>query len=245
VQVEPIVWISGASSGIGAALARAAPPGSRLIGISRRPSVRGESLTADLSRPESWSDVGRQFDRVLEEDLPDHAVLLHFAGVGTPLGPAAAADSRTYRDAVLVNSAAGQVLGSLFLAACHRLYIRPTVVMCSSPAAATARAGMTHYSAGKAALEQWARAAALEQASLSRPGAVFSVVPYGVDTPLLRQTMEAPAEEVPLGELFRAAAAEGRLADPDATALEIWQLVEQPPVPASAVPVGAVPSGPS
>jgi hypothetical protein len=71
---------------------------------------------------------------------------------------------------------------------------------------------------------------------------VFSVVPYGVDTPLLRQTMEAPAEDVPLGELFRAAAAEGRLADPDATAREIWQLVAQPAEPGSAVPVGAVPS---
>jgi NAD(P)-dependent dehydrogenase (short-subunit alcohol dehydrogenase family) len=242
VVVEPVIWISGASSGIGAALARSAPPGSRVIGISRRPSARGESHIADLSQPESWSVVGRHIEGVLEQDRPEQAMLLHFAGVATPLGPAVAAGSDAYRDAVLVNSAAGQVLGKLFLAACHRLQIRPTVVMCSSPAAATARAGMAHYSAGKAALEQWARAAALEQASVSRPGAVFSVVPYGVDTPLLRQTMEAPAEDVPLGELFRAAAAEGRLADPDATAREIWQLVAQPAEPGSAVPVGAVPS---
>jgi benzil reductase ((S)-benzoin forming) len=168
-------------------------------------------------------------------------MLLHFAGVATPLGPAAAADPEAYRDAVLVNSAAGQVLGALFLAACHRLQIRPTVVMCSSPAAAIPRAGMTHYSAGNAALEQWARAAALEQASLSRPGGVFSVVPYGVDTPLLRTTMEAPTEEVPLAQLFRTAAAEGRLADPNATAREIWQLVGRCPEPGAAVPVGAVP----
>jgi NAD(P)-dependent dehydrogenase (short-subunit alcohol dehydrogenase family) len=172
-------------------------------------------------------------------------MLLHFAGVATPLGPAVTADSDAYRDAVLVNSAAGQVLGTLFLAACHRLDIRPTVVMCSSPAAAIARAGLTHYSAGKAALEQWARTAALEQASLSRPGAVFSVVPYGVDTPMLRATMQAPAEEVPLGELFRTAAAAGRLADPNATAGEIWRLVEGRAEPGSAVPVGTVPSGTS
>jgi benzil reductase ((S)-benzoin forming) len=245
VRVERVVWISGASSGIGAALARAAAPGSRLIGISRRPSARGESLTADLSRPEDWSRVGRHIEGVLEKDRPEQAMLLHFAGVATPLGPAATADSDAYRDAVLVNSAAGQVLGTLFLAACHRLDIRSTVLMCSSPAAAIARAGLTHYSAGKAALEQWARTAALEQASLSRPGQVFSVVPYGVDTPLLRATMEAPADEVPLGELFRTAAAEGRLADPEVTAGEIWRLVEEGAEPGSAVPVGAVPSGTS
>jgi benzil reductase ((S)-benzoin forming) len=240
--VPMVIWISGASSGIGAALARTAPEDARLIGIARRPSARGESFRADLSDPESWTEVGRHIDAVVDGDRPDQAMLLHFAGLSTPLGRAASADPESYRDAVLVNAAAGQVIGALFLSSCHRFRVRPTVVMCSSPAAAIPRAGMTHYSAAKAALEMWARTAALEQASMSRPGSVFSVVPYAVDTPLLRTAMEAPAEEVPLGELFRTAAAEDRLADPLDTAREIWQLIELGVEPGAAIPVGAVPS---
>jgi benzil reductase ((S)-benzoin forming) len=237
-----VIWISGASSGIGAALACSAPAGARVIGIARRPSARGESFRADLSDPAIWAAVGRHIDEVLGEDRPDRAMLLHFAGVAAPLGPAAGAHPEDYRDAVLVNAASGQVIGALFLGGCRRLGVEPTVVMCSSPAAAVPRAGLTHYSAAKAALEQWARTAALEQESMSPPGLVFSVVPYGVDTPLLRSAMEAPADEVPLGELFRAAAAEGRLADPLDTAREIWRLVEDGVEPGAAVPVGAVPA---
>jgi short-subunit dehydrogenase len=46
------VWISGASSGIGAALADSVPyPGARLFGISRRPPMAGEHVETDLTQP--------------------------------------------------------------------------------------------------------------------------------------------------------------------------------------------------
>ena len=66
----------------------------------------------------------------------------------------------------------------------------------------------------------------------------------GVDTPLVRAAMEQSAEDLPLGETFRAAAADGRLADPVATAQEIWELIERGVEPGDAVAVGAVPSAP-
>jgi NAD(P)-dependent dehydrogenase (short-subunit alcohol dehydrogenase family) len=71
---------------------------------------------------------------------------------------------------------------------------------------------------------------------------VFSVVPYGVDTPMVRAAMATPAAELPLGELFRTAAAADRLARPADVAREIWALVAAPPPTGSAVPVGAVPA---
>lgn len=240
-----VIWITGASSGIGAALARTAPPDARVIGVSRRPSAAGESVLADLADPLAWTELCRHISEVLDVERPDHAMLLHFAGAASPMGPATAADDDAYRDAVLLNAAAGQVLGTRFLTACKQTDVPATVVMCSSPAATTPRVGMTHYSAGKAALELWTRATALEQALLIRPAAVFCVVPYGVDTPMVRAAMEQPPEDLPLGEIFRSAAAEGRLADPIATAHEIWELIERRVTPGAAIAVGAVPSAAS
>jgi NAD(P)-dependent dehydrogenase (short-subunit alcohol dehydrogenase family) len=234
-----VVWITGASSGIGAALARSAPAGARVVGVSRRPPPIGEHLPADLADPQAWATVGRHMDAQLSL-RPASALLLHFAGALEPIGPADRAEHAAYASGVLLNSAAGQVLGVSFLHAARRHDVPATVVMCSSPAATAARAGASQYCAGKAALEQWARAVALEERE--RPATVFSVVPYGVDTPMVRGAMAASAEELPLGEVFRAAAAADRLADPESVALEIWALVARPPDPGSAVPVGAVPS---
>jgi short-subunit dehydrogenase len=50
-----LVWISGASSGIGGALATTVPwEAARLLGVSRRPPVVGEHVEADLAQPASW-----------------------------------------------------------------------------------------------------------------------------------------------------------------------------------------------
>jgi benzil reductase ((S)-benzoin forming) len=159
------------------------------------------------------------------------------------MGPATTADPGEYRSAVLLNSAAGQVLGAAFVGACDRHGVGATVVMCSSPAAVHPRSGMTHYAAGKAALEHWTRALALEQEAAARPARVFSVVPYGVDTPMVRAAMQEPVETLPLGQYFRDAAAAGRLTDPVTTAREIWALIAGGVEQGAAVPVGAVPEG--
>ena len=244
--MEPVIWITGASSGIGAGLARLAPEGSRTIGVSRRPGAHGEHLAADLAEPASWDAVRREVESVLDAERPREAVFLHFAGAIGPIGPAGAVDPDEYRSSVLLNSASGQVLGAAFLAACARRGIAATLVLCSSPAAQAPREGIAPYCAGKAALEQWTRAAALDQARAGLPAKVFSVVPYGVDTAMVREAMDAPPEVLPLGDVFRAAAAADRLASPLEVAREIWDLTSSDRVePGAAVEVGAVPPRPA
>ena len=117
--MRTVVWISGASSGIGAALADSVPyDRARVIGISGRPPARGEHVEADLSRPAAWPGIAAHFEEVLGPGEFAEAVFVHMAGTGTPVGPAAAAELEDYTAAVLLNSGSGQVLGKAFLEAC-------------------------------------------------------------------------------------------------------------------------------
>jgi benzil reductase ((S)-benzoin forming) len=235
-----VVWISGASSGIGAALATAVPyPDARVVGIGRRAPAHGEHLPADLSDPSSWPRVAAHFAEVLEAQDGGTAVFVHMSGIGEPAGPVADADLAAYTSAVLLNSASGQVLGKAFLEACQRTGTRPTLVLCSSPAAAAPVYGVSQYGAGKLALEYWATAVATEVEGWGR---VFSVVPFAVDTPMVRATIALPPGATPVADRLRAAAERGDLASPDATAAQIWDLVQDEATHGAAVPVGAVPA---
>ena len=233
------VWISGASSGIGAALAESVPhAAARLYGISRRPPVLGEHVEADLAQPAVWPAIATHFEEVLSKRQVDEAMFLHMSGIGTPAGPVTDADPDAYTAAVLLNSASGQVLGKAFLTACRRSDTPATLVLCSSPAAVKAVPGISHYGAGKAALQFWAAAVATEVEGWAR---VFSVIPFAVDTPMVRETIAHP-DATPIAAHLRAAAERGELATAHATATQIWQLVLDG-THGEAVAVGAVPAG--
>ena len=160
-------------------------------------------------------------------------------GVATPIGPVVDADPDAYTRAVLLNTASGQVMGTTFLDACRNSGTPATLVLCSSPAAAMPVYGASHYGAGKSALQYWAAAVATETEGWAR---IFSVVPYAVDTPMVRTTIAQPPGATPVAERLRAAAERGDLATPEATAGQIWDLVLDDTTHGSAVPVGAVPA---
>jgi benzil reductase ((S)-benzoin forming) len=238
--MSKVIWVSGASSGIGAAFVDAvADRDARVIGLSRRERVGIENVPVDLSDPASWTAVERHFDEVLATGRHREALFFHCAGTVAANGSLIDADPGEYTRSVLLNAASGQVLGRAFLAATSRAGCRATLVMCSSPAASNALAGMSHYCGGKAGLEHWTRAVAVELAD--RPGAarVFSVVPCAVDTPLLRELMGGLAAETPLANAFRAALADGALATPEQVAREIWDAIDQGVEPGAAIRVGA------
>jgi benzil reductase ((S)-benzoin forming) len=214
-----IVWVSGASSGIGRAFIDAIPDrDARAICIARRPSPRAEHLRADLSDPASWRVVADHFDETLGSADYGNALFFHCAGTILADGPVLRTDAADYTSAVLLNSASGQVLGRAFLVAASRNNCRATLVMCSSPASTDAYPGLSHYCGGKAALEHWCRAVGEE---LGDGANVFSVVPTAIDTPMVRGLM-AEAADVPVGGLFIEAEAEGALVPPADAAQAIW-----------------------
>ena len=55
-----VVWITGATMGIGAALARNVPwPNARVVNISRRTHPTLETFIADLTDPRSWTAMAQ------------------------------------------------------------------------------------------------------------------------------------------------------------------------------------------
>jgi benzil reductase ((S)-benzoin forming) len=180
--VSALVWISGASAGIGAALAATVPfPDARVIDISRRGGTT-EHFKADLADPADWSRVAEHFTAELSTYAGDRAIFIHNAGTITPIGPAAGADPDAYTRAVLLNSAAPQVLGAAFLRATAHLTCERHLIMLSSGAATTAYSGWSSYNAGKAAVEHWVpdKAGVLRDPTRPIPAAPSAVSTAGV-----------------------------------------------------------------
>jgi benzil reductase ((S)-benzoin forming) len=234
-----IVWISGASSGIGAALAQSVPyPNARVISISRRPPVRGGHVAADLSDPASWASVVESFESALGEPGIERGMFLHFSGDGAPHGRAVDADPDRYAASAILNGASGPVLGQRFLIACRRNGVPATLVMCSSPAALGANRGTSHYSAGKAALLTWT---AIVRAEETPSGAtVFAVIPWATDTPMLRDAGRQPVETNPLSGEIAGLIASRAVAAPADVAAQIGRAIDAGG-PTSPLHVGSIP----
>jgi benzil reductase ((S)-benzoin forming) len=218
-----LVWISGASAGIGAALAATVPfPGARVIDISRRGGAR-EHFPADLADPASWPRVESHFAAELEGYAGERVVFVHNAGAVAPIGPADRVDPAAYTRTVLLNSAAPQVLGRAFLRAVAPLACERHLVMLSSGAARTAYPGWSAYNAGKAAVDQWVRTVGAEQ---GEDGCrVVAVAPGVVDTGMQEHIRSAGEESFPQVERFRALKESGTLSTPEEAARGIWSLL--------------------
>ncbi|WP_165990026.1 SDR family NAD(P)-dependent oxidoreductase [Streptomyces sp. YIM 98790] len=227
---DSLVWISGASSGIGAALARHVPfDNARITGISRSPGPpNGAHLRADLADPRSWAEVEDRFRSDLAGFRGSRAVFVHCASTLEPVGFAGAADSAAYRSGVLLNSAAPQALGHAFLAAGAGLDCARHLLLISSGLASRPAEGVSGYCAGKAALDQWVRTAGAEQRRARGGGCrILAVNPGAVDTPMQARIRASDDRDFPEAGQFRRRHASGALADPDQVARAIWDLLAQ------------------
>ncbi|WP_165555976.1 SDR family NAD(P)-dependent oxidoreductase [Kribbella pittospori] len=222
-----LIWISGASAGIGAALAAAAPyPDARVIDLSRRGGGTAEHFKADLSDPADWERVEKHFEAELAGYDGDRVVFIHNAGTITPIGPAHAVDGEAYTSAVLLNSVAPQVLGRAFLTATAGLRCERHLVMLSSGAAKTPYAGWSSYTAGKAAVEQWVRTVGAEQPP--NGCRVIAVAPGVVDTAMQSEIRSTDPDSFPSVARFQDLKQSGALATPDSAATGIWSLLNRP-----------------
>jgi benzil reductase ((S)-benzoin forming) len=235
-----LVVITGASSGIGLALATGVPyDDAVVVSVSRRGGPVGESVRADLSHPSSWGAVGRCVERHLDRGGVDHAVLMHFAGRGSPHVPAIDADPAEYARSVILNGASGPSLAQAFLSACCRAGVLATAVLCSSPAATVPLPRVSHYGSGKAGMEYWVRSVTAERHAMHPR--VFAVIPHAVNTPMVQELLARGEEGGPVAAALRDVAAGPGLAPADRVAQEIWQLVLDGDHDGETIAVGQVP----
>jgi benzil reductase ((S)-benzoin forming) len=229
--MDTLVIVTGGSSGLGRALLAAAPPGAHRVDVSRSGSeLEGvDHLDADLADPAAWTRVGERVTALLAERRWDRVTMIHNAGTLAPIGFVGEVDSDAYTHNVLLNSAAGQVLGQRLLAATRRTVARCELVLITSGAARTAYPGWSAYGAGKAATDQWVRTVGAEQAA--RGGArVLAVAPGVVATAMQSLLRDTDARDFPRVERFRELHAQGQLADPDDVAAALWELLDDPSV---------------
>ena len=223
-----LVVITGASSGLGLALAQSVPFPAHVVDVSRSGPPQGADIDhfpADLSQPGDWASVGDEIQRLVTEQDPQRAVMIHVAGTLTPIGFAGEVDTLAYTSNVLINSAAGQVLGHHFLNAVAGRHGTNDLVMISSGAATSVYAGWSSYGAGKAALDQWVRNVGAEQRE--RGGVrVSAIAPGVIATSMQEQIRSTPERDFPGVERFHDLHEEGVLVEPEVAARRIWDAVE-------------------
>jgi NADP-dependent 3-hydroxy acid dehydrogenase YdfG len=182
VDSRPLALVTGASRGIGAAVARALAPTHDLL-LGGRDAVALESLAAGLDGARAWpvelTDDGSVAAAVAGLGLQRLDVLVHSAGVGL-LGTIEETEPDTWRHQFEVNVVAVAGLTRLLLSALRAA--RGDVVLVNSGSGLTARAGWGSYAASKFALRAFADALRAEEPDLR----VTSVHPGRVDTDMQR-----------------------------------------------------------
>lgn len=238
-----LIWISGASGGIGQALAAAVPwAGARVIDISRRGAPGLDHVAADLADPASWDLVAASFNEEFDTFDGDRAVFVHAAGTIEPMGFAAEVDPAAYRRNVVLNAAASQALGQAFVAAAAGRPGRRHLVMLTSGAARSVYPGWSSYGAAKAAVDQWVRNVGVEQ-ELRGGVQVVAIAPGTVDTDMQRQIRETPEEAFPQRQKFVDLHEGGKLAAPADVAAKVWGVLDAGVDNGSVVDLRDLPAG--
>jgi NADP-dependent 3-hydroxy acid dehydrogenase YdfG len=181
-DLRPLALVTGASRGIGAAVARALAPGHDLL-LGGRDTSALEALARELPGARPWPVDLTDSAAVAEAagGIERLDVLVHSAGVGL-LGTVAETPAATWRQQFEINVVAVAELTRLLLPALRAA--RGRVVLLNSGAGLTARAGWASYAASKFALRAFADALRAEESG--HGVRVTSLHPGRVDTDMQR-----------------------------------------------------------
>ncbi len=222
--MNQLTIITGASSGIGAAVASlAAGQGHTVATVSRRPGP-GEHLAADLADPAEWVTVTDWMTSLISSQSWDRVVLIHNAATINPIGFAGEVDPAAYQQNVLVNSASQQILGERFIAATETAGVPAHLQLISSGAGKNPFVGWSSYCAAKAACDMWVRTVGMERAQRDSKVVVCSIGPGIVDTAMQSAIRDSDTEAFPDVERFRDFKEAGALRSPDDVAARLLAL---------------------
>ncbi len=199
---DTIIWISGATGGIGLGLAQTAPyPGARIINLSRRRHPDYETVLFDLTDPATYAAVGDSFTRELADFKGKRAIFIHNA-LYDSVGYVSETDPVEAAKAIQANAVAPLILGDLFLRAVKPGYESGLVQM-SSAAARMAYPGTASYCAAKAGVEMWVRSVKQELADRGRSTWVTAVRPGFVATPGTVKMAQVSPRDYPAAAMLK------------------------------------------
>lgn len=223
--------LTGHSRGLGAAMAEVlAARGVAVLGVSRRGDealaarcgglLRQTALDlADLPAVLAWAADQTRDDapaRFLAD--ADMALLINNAGVVQPIGPAGSGGAAAVAQAATINVAAPLALTDAFIALTAHAAAGRRVLHISSGAGRSPYPGWSVYCATKAALDQHARAAALDAVAGLR---IASLAPGVVDTDMQGEIRAVDPARFPLRDRFCAMKEDGALTAPQDAAARI------------------------
>lgn len=229
--------VTGGSRGLGAALCEEyLSRGWRVVEFSRSAPF-AHSIHIDLASPRGAAQVfAASFTRLAADDWRE-VIAFGNAGVVEPVGPVERLTVDDILANVHTNVASAILFARAFAAAFGDVDAHKTFVNVSSGAAARGTAGWSLYCAGKAALENFVRAAALEQGGRRFPVNFLSVNPGVMDTEMQATVRAARQEDFPARERYARLYAEGRLAEPSLIAARLAAMLQSPPEPGTVYPL--------
>jgi benzil reductase ((S)-benzoin forming) len=214
--------VTGHTKGLGAAIAKVLlERGIPVLGVARHKApdlatyapgllIEAEIDLSDAAALTEWL-AGDGMRKFLEGS--GTALLINNAGVVWPVGPLHEQDPNEVIRAVTLNVAAPLALAAAVVRACPGTQKR--ILHISSGAGRNPYPGWSVYGATKAALDQHARAVALDNDNLVR---ICSLAPGVIDTGMQAEIRATPDERFPLRQRFVQMKQEGALASPEATA---------------------------
>ena len=152
-------------------------------------------------------------------------------GRARAVGSLARASAEEVERHLEVNVVSAILLARAFTSAFQQLDCPKTFVNVSSGAAVRGHAGWSLYCASKAAMENFVRAMALEQADQEFPIRTLSVNPGVMDTAMQAEVRASSPEQFPEKARYVRLKAEGRLAEPGDVAARIVDVVASRPEP--------------
>ena len=220
---DTIVWISGATEGLGLGLAHTVPhEGARIINLSRREHPEFETVQFDLTRSETYAAVQRSFERELTNFPGRRAIFVHNGFYAGHVGFVGEVDTLEYAKGVQANAAAPMLLGEMFLRAVKPGYETGLVLM-SSAAARHPFLGNASYCAAKAGVEMWVRVVKRELAARGRGTWVVAVRPGFVDSPNTRATARVSDHDYPIASQMARQFETGEgILSPEQAGRDIW-----------------------
>ncbi|MGD8395846.1 MAG: SDR family NAD(P)-dependent oxidoreductase [Candidatus Eiseniibacteriota bacterium] len=217
-----VILVTGASAGLGRALALTAGARGATVVLLARGSARLEALATEIERAGGIAlptptdvrhaeAVARAF-RTIDERCPRLDLVVHCAGVLEPIGPQETLDPEEMRASLEVN-----VLGAFLVtrAAIAAMRARPpggTLIHVTSGAASKPYRGWSAYCSGKAALDMLMRCAAAE--AVGTPVRIMAVNPGPFESAMQELIRCTDADRFPARERFQQLHDTGRLPAP-------------------------------